>query len=120
MAYKKTPETPESSEKTPEETAMVQPRSLADWYRDDDRFIYIGPTIPGTILKQNAVFQGRYEEITAFLSEPLERIPQIARLLVPARSLGDMALKVKRADTALHKYYTDVLAAVTANIKREG
>lgn len=85
---------------------------------EKETLIYIGPTVKGGALKTNAALTGTREEIKEYLKGILEDIPQVERLLVPAKRLADSKGKVKEKGTLLNKYYNEV--ASLDNAKKEG
>jgi hypothetical protein len=97
-------------------TDTTQPKTPAEGAEDDaegyDRFVYVGPTIPGGLLKENAVFRGTFPDIKAYLKDVLARYPQAARLIVPTTRLAEYAAKVKTPGNLAHKYYQDIVSTV--------
>jgi len=81
-------------------------------YDGYQQFIYIGPSLPHGALKENAVLEGSFAEILHFLSEQLERWPQIKKLIVPVNRLAEYSAKVKNGGNIIAKYYADVASAV--------
>lgn len=78
-------------------------------------FVYAGPSIPGGILRENAIFRGSMEDVKAYLAAPLEKYPQIASLIVPANRLAGFAAKVKTPGNIAHKHYCDIVSAMRGN-----
>lgn len=79
-------------------------------------YIYIGPTLNGK-LKSNTVLQGDIEEITNYLSDVIEKYPQIKSLIVPIRELPEKKQKATTPGNILYKYYNDIVS--TMKIKEE-
>lgn len=83
------------------------------------KFIYVGPSLPRGTLNHNAVFDGTMQEITEYLSGVLKDYPQVKRLIVPVHRLGEASAKARTPGNILHKYYNDIVSAVSSR-KREG
>lgn len=82
-----------------------------------DLFVYAGPTIPGGALKENAVFRGTIEDVTAYLADVLEKHPMAAKLIVPTSRFAAVAARVKTPGNIYHKYYSDIVSTMRG--KRE-
>lgn len=83
------------------------------------KFVYVGPSLPRGALNHNTVFDGTMQEITEYLSDVLKDYPQAKRLIVPVHRLGEASAKAKTPGNILHKYYNDIVSAVSSR-KREG
>ena len=83
------------------------------------KFVYVGPPLPRGTLNHNAVFDGTMQEITEYLSEVLKDYPQVKRLIVPVHWLGVACAKAHTPGNILHKYYIDIVSAVSSR-KKEG
>lgn len=83
------------------------------------KFVYVGPSLPRGTLNHNAVFDGTMQEITEYLSSVLKDYPQVKRLIVPVHRLGEASAKAQMPGNILHKYYNDIVSAVSSR-KKEG
>lgn len=75
-------------------------------------FVYAGPTIPGGFLKENAVFRGTFEDVTAYLAPVLKKYPLVAKLIVPTNRFAAFAVRVKTPGNIDHKHYSDIVSAI--------
>lgn len=82
-------------------------------------FVYIGPSLPGGALKQNAVLMGTFSEIKTFLADALEVYPQAERLIFPVEKLGEQLKRVKAPGNITHKYFGEIVSLISANRNRE-
>ena len=82
-------------------------------------YCYIGPNVPKSALKQNAVLIGTKEEIKSKFEEEIEKYPQIERLIVPVERLADAKGKVKATGNIINKYYQDLISTINAESKKE-
>ena len=83
------------------------------------KFVYVGPSLPRGALNHNTVFDGTMQEITEYLSDVLKDYPQAKRLIVPVHRLGEASAKARTPGNILHKYYNDIVSAVSSR-KKEG
>ena len=83
------------------------------------KFVYVGPSLPRGALNHNTVFDGTMQEITEYLSDVLKDYPQVKRLIVPVHRLGEASAKARTPGNILHKYYNDIVSAVSSR-KKEG
>lgn len=90
-------------------TKAEKGQETANTEATEDKFIYIGPTTR-TGLAENTVFTGSRSSIEEYLSDTLERIPQVRLLIVTTKSLAVNKAKARKAGTLLNKYYNDVLS----------
>lgn len=81
------------------------------------RLIYIGPQLPRTAVKPNAVITGTEAQIKAGLSDVLERFPLAWNMFVPVEGLAEKKDKVRTAGTLMNKYYSDLVSAAEAVVK---
>lgn len=77
-----------------------------------DMFVYVGPSLPGGRLKENAVFRGTFEDVLKYLSDVLEKYPQAEKLIVPTNKLAVFSAKVKTPGNIAHKYYNDIVSTM--------
>lgn len=83
------------------------------------QFVYIGPSIPGGLLKKNAVLIGEFEQIKAYLAPVLEKYPQAERLLYPTEKAGYAMRKIQAQGNIVHKCYMDLVSLTNARMKEE-
>ena len=83
------------------------------------QFVYIGPSIPGGLLKKNAVLIGEFGQIKAYLAPVLEKYPQAERLLYPTEKAGYAMRKIQAKGNIVHKCYTDLVSLTNARMKEE-
>ena len=110
---------------TLEESAAVE---AADAPQDKGRrklwegysqFVYIGPSLPGGLLKKNAVLIGEFEQIKAYLAPVLEQYPQAERMLYPTEKAGYAMRKIQAQGNIIHKCYMDLVSLTNARMKEE-
>lgn len=75
-------------------------------------FVYIGPTLPGGSVKQNAVIHGTREQAVQFLREMAPEFPQAAGLLVPVAQLARAKQRIAACDNLLAERYGAIIAAM--------
>lgn len=82
-------------------------------------FVYIGPSLPGGLLKKNAVMIGTFEQIKAYLAPVLEKFPQAERLLYPVEKAGYAMKKAQAQGNIIHKCYADLVSLTNAARMKE-
>ena len=83
------------------------------------QFVYIGPSLPGGLLKKNAVMIGTFEQIKAYLAPVLEKFPQAERLLYPVEKAGYAMKKAQAQGNIIHKCYADLVSLTNAARMKE-
>ena len=83
------------------------------------QFVYIGPSLPGGLLKKNAVLIGEFEQIKAYLAPVLEKYPQAEKLLYPTEKAGYAMRKIQAQGNIVHKCYMDLVSLTNARMKEE-
>ena len=83
------------------------------------QFVYIGPSLPGGLLKKNAVLIGEFEQIKAYLAPVLEKYPQAERMLYPTEKAGYAMSKIQAKGNIVHKCYMDLVSLTNARMKEE-
>ena len=81
---------------------------------------YIGPQLPGGLLKTNKIMIGTREEIMKELAGVLEKYPLVEKMLVPVEKLAEKKDKARTAGNILNKYYSDITSMIAAHEKKEG
>ena len=80
---------------------------------------YIGPQLPGGLLKTNKILIGTREEIDKELAAVLEKYPLVGKMLVPVEKLAEKKDRAATAGNILNKYYTDIVSSIAANERKE-
>ena len=75
-------------------------------------FVYIGPSIPRGRLKENAVFNGTFGDVVAYLADVVADYPLVEKLIVPADKLAAYSVKAKTPGNIIHKYYSDIVSTM--------
>ena len=75
-------------------------------------FVYIGPSIPRGRLKENAVFNGTFGDVIAYLADVVADYPLVEKLIVPADKLAAYSVKAKTPGNIIHKYYSDIVSTM--------
>ena len=108
-----------------EESAAVeaaeapQDREKPKLWEGYSQFVYIGPSLPGGLLKKNAVLIGEFEQIKAYLAPVLEQYPQAERMLYPTEKAGYAMRKIQAQGNIIHKCYMDLVSLTNARMKEE-
>lgn len=84
------------------------------------KLAYIGPTLPAGQLKCNRIFIGTVTEIKEELKPVLEKYPLVEKMLVPAEKMGEKKERARTSGNILHKYYSDLVSIMAANLAKEG
>lgn len=85
---------------------------------EEKTYCYIGPNLPGGVLKKNSVVIGTKKEIKEKYKEEIEKYPQLERLIIPVENLADAKAKVEKDGNILNKYYRDI-SSLAANEKEK-
>lgn len=110
----RTAEDREKDTKTSTETQLEKTGSSGT-----EKMVYIGPYLPGTMLKSNTVLEGTRAEIKNNLAGVFEKFPLAEKMLVPVSKLAEMKDKVKTAGNIFNKYYSDLVSALNGTLKKE-
>lgn len=97
-----------AGQETPAEDAQEAPEGY-------NLFVYAGPSLPRGRLKENAVFNGTFEDVKAYLADVIADYPLVARMIVPAERLSAFHVKVKTPGNLAHKYYNDIVSTMRGN-----
>ena len=97
-----------TEEETPTEDAQEAPEGY-------NLFVYAGPSLPHGRLKENAVFNGTFEDVKAYLADVIADYPLVARMIVPVERLSAFHVKVKTPGKLAHKYYNDIVSTMRGN-----
>ena len=96
-----------------------QDREKPKLWEGYSQFVYIGPSLPGGLLKKNAVLIGEFEQIKAYLAPVLEQYPQAERMLYPTEKAGYAMRKIQAQGNIIHKCYMDLVSLTNARMKEE-
>lgn len=76
--------------------------------------VYIGPSLPSGMLKQNRVMIGTDAEIRKELAEAIGKFPLIEKLIVPVAELAEAKNRARTGGNVLNKYCADLNACIAA------
>lgn len=79
------------------------------------KMIYIGPSLPKAVLKENSIFDGTKEEILKQLSSVFQKYPIAEKLLVPVDGLAWQKDRMKTVGNLMNKYYSDLASVISAS-----
>lgn len=82
--------------------------------------VYVGPSIPGSGLRNAMILRGTAEEIEGHISGIAEQYPEIRYLLVDVGELSEAQKKVETKGNILNKYYMDTAAKAGHSRRRGG
>ena len=97
-----------AGQETPAEDAQEAPEGY-------NLFVYAGPSLPRGRLKENAVFNGTFEDVKAYLADVIADYPLVARMIVPVERLSAFHVKVKTPGNLAHKFYNDIVSTMRGN-----
>jgi len=92
--------------------------------RDVPTYVYAGPSLPGGLLKCNAILKGTLEEIKAYYAEISANYPEIeytaiAKLIVPVSKLAITRKNIEETGNLANKYYADIEGMVLEARKKQ-
>lgn len=73
------------------------------------KYIYIGPSIKGDALQNNTVFIGKRADVLKSLNKVIEKIPQVANLIIPIDKVSEYRLKLSQKDNIISRYYDYII-----------
>lgn len=79
-----------------------------------ETLVYVGPSLPRGLLKQNSIFVGTREQIEKSLEETIKKYPMAGKMLVPVSKLAEAKIKIASKGNILHKYYADIVSLISA------
>ena len=79
-----------------------------------ETLVYVGPSLPRGMLKQNSIFVGTREEVEKSLEEAIKKYPMAGKMLVPVSKLAEAKIKIASQGNILHKYYADIVSLISA------
>ena len=82
-----------------------------------ETLVYVGPSLPRGMLKQNSIFVGTWEEVEKSLEEAMKKYPMAKNMLVPVSKLAEAKVKIASKGNILHKYYADIVSLIGAEFK---
>ena len=94
----------------PEEIRAAAGAGAVEPWSGYTHFAYVGPSLPGGVLKQNAILTGSFAKIKAYLADALEKYPQAEKLIFPVEKMGEQLKRVKTAGNITNKYFNDLFS----------
>ena len=82
-----------------------------------ETLVYVGPSLPRGMLKQNSIFVGTRDEVEKSLEEAMKKYPMAKNMLVPVSKLAEAKVKIASKGNILHKYYADIVSLIGAEFK---
>lgn len=79
-----------------------------------ETLVYVGPSLPRGLLKQNSIFVGTREQVEKSLEEATKKYPMAGKMLVPVSKLAEAKIKIASQGNILHKYYADIISLISA------
>lgn len=79
-----------------------------------ETLVYVGPSLPRGLLKQNSIFVGTREQVEKSLEEAIKKYPMAGKMLVPVSKLAEAKIKIASQGNILHKYYADIVSLISA------
>lgn len=120
MAVKKEKAAETANTTTEETTAAVETTKDTSKAEAVVQKVYIGPSLPKAMLKQNTVLRGTESEIKKSLENVVEKFPLVEKMIVPVSELSEKKQKVKTQGSIYNKFYLDIVAQITAAEQKEG
>mgnify|MGYP001054797342 FL=1 len=111
--------TPVEENAAVEAAAAPQDGARRKLWEGYSQFVYIGPSLPGGLLKKNAVMIGTFEVIKTYLAPVLEKFPQAERLIYPVEKAGYAMKKAQAQGNIIHKCYADLVSLTNAARMKE-
>lgn len=92
--------------------------------RDVPTYVYVGPSLPGGILKMYTILQGTMSEISEYYKEISINYPEIdfsvvSRCIVPVEKLAVTRQNIEKKGNLAHKYYCDIADWIEEIRKKE-
>lgn len=82
-----------------------------------ETLVYVGPSLPRGLLKQNSIFVGTRKQIEGNLEEATKRYPIVGKMLVPTSRLAEAKIKIASSGNIFHKYYADIVSLISAEME---
>lgn len=82
-----------------------------------ETLVYVGPSLPRGLLKQNSIFVGTREQVEKSLEEVISKYPMAGKMLVPVSKLAEAKVKIASKGNILYKYYADIVSLIGAEFK---
>lgn len=99
----------------PEKENTQEPEKPQEGLKESrETFVYVGPSLPRGMLKQNSIFVGTREEVEKSLEEAVKKYPMAGKMLVPVSKLAEAKIKIASKGNILHKYYADIVSLISA------
>lgn len=115
-------EAPEVPQEAPEEEKVgkitLEPQKPQESPQESkETLVYVGPSLPRGLLKQNSIFVGTRTEIEKNLEEATKKYPMAGKMLVPVSQLAEAKIKIASKGNILHKYYADIVSLINESFK---
>lgn len=94
------------------ETPKIPVASEKPRNENTTNYVYIGPSLPGAKLMNNAVISGTRKGISEYYKDVIEKYPNVDKLIVPVDKLSESRAKISAGGNVLSKYYNDLLIQV--------
>lgn len=82
-----------------------------------ETLVYVGPSLPRGLLKQNSIFVGTREQVEKSLEEVISKYPMAGKMLVSVSKLAEAKVKIASKGNILYKYYADIVSLIGAEFK---
>lgn len=105
-------EAPEAEKAEGNAQGMEKPREGPQ--EDKETLVYVGPSLPRGMLKQNSIFVGTREQVEKSLEDAIRKYPMVGKMLVPVPKLAEAKIKIASKGNILHKYYADIVSLIGA------
>lgn len=96
-----------------EKAETVSETAKSDTAALTERYVYIGPTITSTKLRERMIIRGGRDSVEAYLKDEIKNIPAVKNLIIPIEQLSKKGELVTKKGTQLYKNYNAVLKAAS-------
>ena len=117
-AMEKPQEAVQEAQEAPEEGEAGENIQEAEKPQEaQETLVYVGPSLPRGLLKQNSIFVGTREQVEKSLEEVINKYPMAGKMLVPVSKLAEAKVKIASKGNILYKYYADIVSLIGAEFK---
>ena len=81
-------------------------------YKGCKRFAYIGPALPNSSLKSNAILVGSLKELKEYYKDDIAKYPQVGSLIVPVSRLAKLREQTQRSGNWFYTCYNEVVETI--------
>lgn len=99
------------------ENTQEQEKPQESSQEGQETLVYVGPSLPRGLLKQNSIFVGTRKQVEKSLEEVMEKYPMAGKMLVPVSKLAEAKIKIASKGNILYKYYADIVSLIGAEFK---